>query len=88
MKKKATLIDLVCMAAERVPEPLIKTEVHTVKHLTLVPLIKLFMIFLKALMMCLNPKFRPGPNLSFFGLGPWAIIHGVAKLEYSFISPI
>ncbi len=31
--------------------------------------------------MCFNPKFRPGPNLSFFSLGPWAIIiHGTAKL--------
>ncbi len=39
-------------------------------------------------MMCLNPTFRPGPNLSFFGLGPWAIIHGVAKLEYSFNSTL
>ncbi len=26
-------------------------------------------------MMCCNPKFRPGPNLSFFGLGPWAIYY-------------
>ncbi len=24
-------------------------------------------------MMCCNPKFIRGPNLSFFGLGPWAI---------------
>ncbi len=39
-------------------------------------------------MMCLNPKFRWGPNLSFFGLGPWAIIHGMAKLANTFISQI
>ncbi len=29
--------------------------------------------------MCLNPKFGWGPNLSFFGLGPWAIIHGIGQ---------
>ncbi len=28
-------------------------------------------------MMCFNPKFLWGPNLSFFSLGPWAIIHGM-----------
>ncbi len=28
------------------------------------------------------------PNLSFSGLGPWAIIHGTAKLENIFISRI
>ncbi len=38
--------------------------------------------------MCFNPKFRCGPNLSFFGLGPWAIIHGIAKLANIFISRI
>ena len=39
--------------------------------------------------MCFNPKFHWGPNLSFFGLGPWAIIiHGIAKLANTFISPI
>ncbi len=27
-----------------------------------------------------------GPNLSFFGLGPWAIIHGIAKIANTFIS--
>ena len=26
-------------------------------------------------MVCFNPKFRWGPNLSFFGLGPWAIYY-------------
>ncbi len=26
-------------------------------------------------MMCCNPKFCRGPNLSFFGLGPWAIYY-------------
>ena len=31
-------------------------------------------------MMYLNPTFCRGQNLSFFGLGPWAIIHGLAKL--------
>ncbi len=37
-------------------------------------------------MMCFNPKFGPGGhNLSFFGLGPWAIIHGIAKLANTFI---
>ncbi len=40
-------------------------------------------------MMCCNPKFFQGPNLSFFGLGPWAIIiHGIAKLANTFISQI
>ncbi len=39
-------------------------------------------------MMCLNPTFRWGPNLAFFGLGPWAIIHGIAKLADIFISQI
>ncbi len=29
--------------------------------------------------MCLNPTFRWGHNLSFFGLGPWAIIHGIGS---------
>ncbi len=30
-----------------------------------------------------NPKFHRGPNLSFFGLGPWAIIiHGMATYFY------
>ncbi len=33
-----------------------------------------------------NPTFRWGPNLSFFGLGPWAIIHGIAKLANAFIT--
>ncbi len=32
-------------------------------------------------MMCLNSKFRRDPNLAFFGLGPWAIIHGLAKIN-------
>ena len=36
-------------------------------------------------MMYFNPKFRRGHNLSFFGLGPWAIIHGIAKLANIFI---
>ena len=40
-------------------------------------------------MVCFNPKFRWGPNLSFFGLGPWAIIiHGMAKLTNSFFARI
>ena len=38
--------------------------------------------------MCFNPKFHWGPNLSFFGLGPWAIIHGITKLANTFISRI
>ena len=38
--------------------------------------------------MCFDPKFCWGHNLSFFGLGPWAIIHGVAKLGNSFIAQI
>ena len=37
-------------------------------------------------MMYFNPKFRRGHNLSFFGLGPWAIIHGIAKLANTFIA--
>ncbi len=32
-------------------------------------------------MMFLNPNFRQGPNLSIFSFGPWAIIHGMGKLE-------
>ncbi len=32
-------------------------------------------------MMCFNPQFHWGPNLSFFGLGPWAIIHGIASWQ-------
>ncbi len=39
-------------------------------------------------MMCFNQKVSWGPNLSFFGLGPWAIIHGVAKLTNNFIAQI
>ncbi len=39
-------------------------------------------------MMCFNPNFHWGPNLSFFSLGPWAIIHGIAKLANTFISRI
>ncbi len=39
-------------------------------------------------MMCFNPTFRRDPNFSFFGLGPWAIIHGVAKLANIFISDL
>ncbi len=39
-------------------------------------------------MMCCNPKFCRGPNLSFFGLGPWGIIHGIAKSGNTFISQI
>ncbi len=30
--------------------------------------------------MCLNPNFRWCRNLSFFAFGPWAIVHGIAKL--------
>ncbi len=36
----------------------------------------------------LQSKFCQSPNLSFFGLGPWAIIHGIAKLANTFISQI
>ncbi len=40
-------------------------------------------------MMCLNPKFHWGSNLSFFGLGPWAIIiHGMTKLANIWFSEI
>ena len=39
-------------------------------------------------MMCFNPKVWRGHNLSFFGLGPWAIIHGIDKLANTFISHI
>ncbi len=39
-------------------------------------------------MMYFNPKFHRGPNLSVFGLGPWAIIHGIAKLANNFIAQI
>ncbi len=43
---------------------------------------------LESQMMCFNLKFHRGHNLSFFGLGPWAIIHGIAKLANTFISQI
>ncbi len=33
-------------------------------------------------------KISLGPNLSYFGFGPWAIIHGIAKLANTFISQI
>ncbi len=36
-------------------------------------------------MMCFNPKFCRGSNLPFFGLGPWTIIHGIAKSANTFI---
>ena len=39
-------------------------------------------------MMCFNPKLLRSLNLTFFGLGPWAIIHGIAKLANTFISQI
>ncbi len=49
-----------------------------IEHLTALTWVSLIQCydFLKAYketfqMMCLNPKFRRGPNLSFFGLGPW-----------------
>ena len=38
-------------------------------------------------MMCLNPNFRRSHNLGFFGLGPWAIIHGIAKLVRTLMTP-
>ncbi len=71
------------MAAERVPEPLNKRKggggvvEHLSTAITLVPLIQCQHVydFLKASketfqIMCLNPTFRRGPNLAFFGLGP------------------
>ena len=55
--------------------------------ITLVSLIQFqkFYDFLKALkeifqMMCFNPKFSWGNYLTFFGLGPWAIIHGIWQI--------
>ena len=39
-------------------------------------------------MMCFNPKLLRSLNLTFFGLGPWAIIHGIAKLANTFIYQI
>ena len=35
-----------------------------------------------------NPTFCRGPNLSFFGLGPWAVIHGIncQIYKYSYLS--
>ena len=34
--------------------------------------------------MYFNPYVGRSPNLSFFGIGPWAIIHGIGpKLAYS-----
>ena len=38
--------------------------------------------------MCFNPKLIRCHNLSFFGFGPWAIIHGVAKSANTFIAQI
>ncbi len=38
--------------------------------------------------MYLDPIFVQGHNLSFFGFGPWAIIHGPAKLANTFIAQI
>ncbi len=35
-------------------------------------------------MTCLNPTFHWCHNLAFFGLGPWAIIHGIVKLANTF----
>ncbi len=38
--------------------------------------------------MYFNPYVGRSPNLSFFGIGPWAIIHGIGpKLAYSVIWP-
>ena len=39
-------------------------------------------------MIYFNPKICRGHNLSFFGLGPWAIIHGIAKFANIFIVQI
>ncbi len=63
---------------------------HLLTAITLVPLIQ-YQNFLKAYkntfqMMCFNPTFCSGRYLSFFGFGPWAIIHGLAKLANIFIS--
>ncbi len=39
-------------------------------------------------MMYFNPYVGRSPNLSFFGLGPWAIIHGIGpKLAFCVICP-
>ena len=38
--------------------------------------------------MCFNTTFCWDHNLSFFGLGPWAIIHGTTKLANTFISSL
>ncbi len=88
------------MVAEIVPEPLTKrgggvVVEHLSTAITLVPLIQCqhFYNFLKAYkktfqIMCLNPTFCRGPNLAFFAFGPWAIIHGIAKLANTFISQI
>ena len=68
---------------------------HLSTAVTLVPLVQCqkYYDFLKAeknifQMMCFNPIFIRDLNLPFFGLGPWAIIHGVAKLGNSFITRI
>ena len=68
---------------------------HLSTAITLIPLIQCpkFCDFLKAWkntfqMVCFNQKFRPSPNLWFFGFGPWAIIYGTAKLANTFISQI
>ncbi len=39
-------------------------------------------------MMYLDPIFVRGYNLSFFGFGPWAIIHGMDKLANTLISTL
>ncbi len=71
------------MAVERVSEPLIKRREGVVEHLstaiTLVSLINdLISGFSESLegdLSNFNPKFRWGPNLSFFSLGMCQIFH-------------
>ncbi len=68
-----------------------QSQLSLVEHLstaiTLVPLMQCQKFLETFQITCLNPTFRWGPNLSFFGLGPWAItIHGIAKLADIFIS--
>ncbi len=83
------------MAAERVSELLggggVVVE-HLSTAITFVPFIQFqnFYDFPKAYketfqIMCLNPNFRRGPNLAFFGLGPmvyYSWYHQIGKYFY------
>ena len=77
------------MAAERIPKPLNKrgcswTSFNSL-NLSIVDLMWTFLWFSESLERNLSNDVLQS-NLSFFGLGPWAIIHDIAKLVNTFIS--